>query len=141
MGIKKLSNDLSVAEQIYPTDISQIAELGFKTILCNRPDGEVADQPSVASIMHEAPAAGIMLKYQPVSPRVVTDEDAADFHANLQKLEAPVLAYCRSGTRCAILWALAEGIKGSPVEEVIGATANAGYNLAPLAARVMALKS
>ena len=54
MEIKKLSENLSVAGQLIPADVANIAELGFKTIICNRPDGEASDQPEFDTIRHNA---------------------------------------------------------------------------------------
>ena len=40
MEAKKISDGLSVSPQISADDIKEIARLGFRSIICNRPDGE-----------------------------------------------------------------------------------------------------
>jgi uncharacterized protein (TIGR01244 family) len=44
----------------------------------------------------------------------------------------PLLAYCRSGTRSTLLWALAEAQRGSDPDALADAAAAAGYDLAPV---------
>ena len=46
MDLKKISEALSVSEQIHPDDVATLARRGFGAIICNRPDGEAADQPT-----------------------------------------------------------------------------------------------
>ena len=46
MKIKKISDQLSVADQIIPKDVLKIVKAGFKSIVCNRPDDEVPGQPA-----------------------------------------------------------------------------------------------
>ena len=55
-----------------------------------------------------------------------------DFGAALADRPGPVLAYCRSGTRSATLWALSQSGKRS-AEEILGMAADAGYDLGGIA--------
>lgn len=48
--------------------------------------------------------------------------------ALLAEAEGPVLAYCRSGTRCSIVWAMGKAGE-MPVDEILATTAKAGYQL------------
>ena len=49
--------------------------------------------------------------------------------------EGPVLAYCASGTRCSVLWSLVQA--GTlPTDEILQATARAGYDLSGLRPRL-----
>ena len=79
---------------------------GIRSIMCNRPDGEDPGQPAVAEIRAEAERLGLAFAFVPVISGQITDEDVADFAAALDGLPAPVLAYCRSGSRCQNLWML-----------------------------------
>ena len=108
MDIKRISPFLSVSPQINVTDFQRIAALGFKTVINNRPDGEAEGQPLNADLADEAKKNGLVYIFQPVSSKLVTDEDAANFAAELERVSGPVLAFCRTGTRCTILWALNE---------------------------------
>lgn len=136
MDLKAISPNLSVSAQILPSDIEDLAKLGFKSILCNRPDGEAADQPTFEEIEIAAKAAGITAKYQPIVAGKVSDEDADDFNTAMTSLAGPVLAYCRTGTRSATLWSLSAAATKSPAE-ILQATKTAGYDMAGVVRRIV----
>ncbi len=136
MDIKKIDDGLSVSPQITPIDISEVADAGFRSIICNRPDGESGDQPSFAEVEEAAKAAGLETRYQPVVSGKVTDEDAEAFAKNMNELPGPVLAYCRSGTRCATLWALSEAADGRTLPVILSKTKLAGYDMSGVARRL-----
>ena len=108
MTSKPLSPDVSVSQQIHPEDLPDIADQGFRAIICNRPDGEEADQPSAAEIGTAAAHAGLGFAHVPVASRDVSAEDARKMADALARLEGPVLAYCRSGARAEALWHAAQ---------------------------------
>jgi sulfide:quinone oxidoreductase len=135
MDIKKLTADISVSPQIRPEDVAELAEQGFKSIVSNRPDGESADQPDYAEIESEAKARGLEVRYLPIVAGRMTDDDVTAFRLALDELPGPVLAYCRSGTRCAAVWALAEAGE-RPVDDILSATRKAGFDMSALAPRI-----
>ena len=135
MNSKKLSNELSVSPQIVSSDVARLAEQGFKSIICNRPDGEGADQPLFTEIESAARAAGLAARYLPVSTGKVTDEDAALFGAASAELPKPILAYCRTGTRSTTLWALNEGSR-RPAAEIAETAKAAGYDVSGVLDRI-----
>jgi sulfide:quinone oxidoreductase len=135
MEIKRLTDKVSVAPQILADDMTAIKEAGFRGIICNRPDGEGADQPSFEEIDAAAKAAGIEARYVPVQSGMVTDEDVAAFAEALEDLQRPVLAYCRTGTRSATLWSFHEARK-RPMPEILAATKAAGYDMNGVARRI-----
>jgi len=135
MEIRTISDTVSVSPQITARDVPAIAAAGFRAILCNRPDGEGTDQPDFAAIEAAARKAGLQTLFQPVVPGKVTDRDGADFRAAIAALPKPVFAYCRTGTRCAMLWSLAQAGQLT-VDEIMQATQAAGYDLAALAPRL-----
>ena len=106
MNIKQLTANLSVSAQIMPADMAEIAAAGFKSIICNRPDGEAGDQPSFREVEQQAQTAGIEARYLPVIPGQVANAQADEFDRLLEDLPKPVLAYCRSGMRSTTLWGL-----------------------------------
>lgn len=108
MDIKTLTANLSVAPQITASDMQAIKDARFRAIICNRPDGEGADQPSFAEIETAAKKAGIEAIYQPIVSGAVSEEDAAAFEKAMTNLPGPVLAYCRTGTRSETLWSLSQ---------------------------------
>ena len=104
MDLKQLDPNLAVTGQIGPEDVPAVAAAGFKSIICNRPDGEGEDQPAFAAVQAAAEAAGLTIVYQPVVSSQLTDQDARTFGAHFDSLPKPVLAYCRSGARCTRLF-------------------------------------
>ncbi|KVK99056.1 bifunctional protein tyrosine phosphatase family protein/NAD(P)/FAD-dependent oxidoreductase [Burkholderia territorii] len=135
MTIRPLTDLLSVSPQIAATDLPALHAAGIRTIVCNRPDGEGADQPNVAEIRAAAAPLGIAVHYLPVDTGKVTDEQARQFDALVASLAGPVLAYCRSGTRSATLWALSQAGR-RPVGDIVAIAAAAGYDLGALAPRL-----
>lgn len=107
MDLKRLTDDLSVTGQIRPQDVPDLAERGFRTIICNRPDGEDPGQPTMAEIEITARVAGLAFAALPVTGASLTPAAAREFAGLLSALPGPVLAYCRSGARSQRLWEIA----------------------------------
>lgn len=100
-----LTETFAVAPQLGPEHMEAVAQAGFKSVIINRPDGEGgAEQPASADVMAAAKAAGLAIAYQPVVSGAMTEQDVVRFRELLNTLPAPVLAYCRSGTRCTHLF-------------------------------------
>ncbi len=135
MDLKKITDKVSVSPQITAKDMEAIKAAGFRAIICNRPDGEGADQPSFEEIETAARNAGIEARYVPVTSGMVKDEDVSAFSAALKDLQRPVLAYCRTGTRSATLWSFHES-KKRPMSEILAATKAAGYDMNGVARRI-----
>lgn len=132
---RKLTDGLTVRPQISPADMAEAAAAGFRAVICNRPDGEGADQPTFEEIQNAASAAGMEARYLPVTSGTIRDQDAAEFGKVLAELPKPVLAYCRTGTRSATLWALSEA--GSrPLPDILARTQAAGYDMAGVVRRI-----
>lgn len=136
MDIKPINTTLSVSPQILPSDISAIADQGFRAIICNRPDGEGADQPTYEEISRAAEKSGMECRYIPVTAGRVEDSDAEAFGTALESLPKPVLAFCRTGTRSATLWSLDQGAQGTPLPDILEATSAAGYDMAGVVRRI-----
>ncbi len=135
MTLNKINDALTVSPQITAADVPALKEAGFRSIICNRPDGEGSDQPTHEEIELAAKAAGLEVRYLPVQTGLVGDEDAAAFGVALREMPGPVLAYCRSGTRSATLWSLSQA-KSLPMAEILGATKAAGYDMNGVARRI-----
>ncbi|RMF41530.1 MAG: TIGR01244 family phosphatase [Alphaproteobacteria bacterium] len=108
MQLRKMSETVFVGGQILPGDVPELKAHGFRSIICNRPDGEEFGQPAFADIAAAAQAAGLEARCIPVRSGVIRPDDAASFAQALRELPGPVLAYCRSGARSASLWALSQ---------------------------------
>lgn len=129
--IRQINENISVAPQISPGDVAEIAARGFRTLMNNRPDGESPGQPPSSEIAMQAQAHGLNYIYLPVISGQVTPQNIEDFGKVLKEAKGPILAYCRTGTRCTNLWALAEA-GGCATEELIRQAAAAGYDLSGL---------
>jgi uncharacterized protein (TIGR01244 family) len=106
--IRQLNEEFAVAGQISADDVPAIAAMGFKTLINNRPDGEGGStQPSAASIEAAARAAGLHYVFLPVVSGALTPQDAIAMRDALKGAATPVLAFCRSGSRSAHLYAMA----------------------------------
>ena len=104
MRVIQLSDSLSVSDQIAIEDVAQIAQAGFKVLINNRPDHEVAGQPTSDEIAVAAEQAGLLYYYLPVTARDFPGLDLEQLAALINNPEVPALAFCRSGTRCTNLW-------------------------------------
>ncbi len=108
MAVTEITPDYSVAPQLGVEDVAGIAAMGFRSVLCNRPDGEEPGQPAEAEIRAEAERLGLAFAFVPVVSGAIDEGDVEDFRAAIEALPAPILAYCRSGTRCRNLWFLSQ---------------------------------
>jgi uncharacterized protein (TIGR01244 family) len=129
---RRVTDDYSVAPQIAPEDLAVAKEQGFSLIINNRPDGEVPGQPSNAVMEAAARAEGLDYLYNPVRGAPGPEQVQAQAEA-IEKTEGPVLAFCRSGTRSIITWALGQEAAGiRDRAELISLGAGAGYDLGPV---------
>lgn len=135
---KALSESLSVAGQPSLEDFPAIAEAGFKTVICNRPDGEAAGQPDHEAAQKAAEAAGLAYHYLPVTAPTLGEADIAAFARLLEASPKPILAHCASGGRSSLLWALADNSVSA--EDALARTAEAGYDLSGQAGRIAAAR-
>ncbi len=130
MDLRTLTPDFAVAPQIALDDIAEAARLGFRTLINNRPDEEVESGLN-AALQAAAAAAGLSYVHLPYYPGELTPDLIAGFEAALAAADAPVLAWCRSGTRSSHLWALSQAGR-RPLEEIVQTAQNAGYDLSAL---------
>lgn len=135
MDIKKIAPDLSVSPQMTPQDVGIAASQGFRSIIINRPDDESSHQPRHREIEEAAQRQGLSVRYVPVIPGNVTDADVEAFDKAMHELPAPALAYCRTGTRSASLWALSQAGHLS-TDAILKTVAAAGYDLSSLRPRL-----
>jgi sulfide:quinone oxidoreductase len=136
MEIKPLNTVLSVTAQIATSDLQAIADAGFKSIICNRPDGEGSDQPGFNEIEEASTCLGLVAHYLPAESGKVTDAQGEAFGKLMDSLPKPVLAYCRTGMRSTTMWALSSAGKVS-LPLIIDASAKAGYDMKALVRRIV----
>ncbi|EHH68853.1 bifunctional protein tyrosine phosphatase family protein/NAD(P)/FAD-dependent oxidoreductase [Gluconobacter morbifer] len=136
MPVRRLSETYAVSPQITPEEIPQLKKDGFHSILCVRPDGESPGQPTAQDIADAARAEGLGFASIPVVAGTLPDAETVQaMRKALGTLTGPVLGYCRSGTRAAQLWALAQaGTRGTG--DIIEAGSRAGIDLGGLRRRL-----
>lgn len=109
--LRPLSPDLSVAPQLDEAAMAALAAAGFKSVINNRPDFEGGpDQPASVAIEAAARAVGLSYVHLPVNPAVQSPQEVAQFRELLATLPKPILAFCRTGTRCGKLFAAAQTV-------------------------------
>ncbi|WP_242137857.1 TIGR01244 family sulfur transferase [Sphingomonas sp. TREG-RG-20F-R18-01] len=136
MTFKRLSASFSASPQLSAADVASAAEAGFHTIIDYRPDAEDAGQPSASDMEAIAQRHGLAFVHIPVTTASAIDEsDIARMRAALTNSEGPVLGYCRSGTRAAMMWALSQ-VGEAPPEALLKAGADAGYDLSAIKSRL-----
>lgn len=130
MDIRPLTETYAVSPQIAPEDMAAIAAAGFTRIICNRPDGEIPPDLRADVIRQAAEAAGLDFVNNPVVGGALTLENVQMQAAAQKDSAGPVLAYCASGNRSSIVWALSHaGVR--PTDELIAVPARYGYGLEP----------
>lgn len=131
MDIRPLTAAIAVSPQIRVADFAALAADGFTTVINNRPDGEEPGQPSSDAMESAARAAGLAYHHIPVTGGAISPDQIARFDAALHGADGKVLAYCRSGTRSAMLWAMGAA-PAMGAEAVLAAARTAGYDLTAL---------
>ncbi|GAB4385450.1 protein tyrosine phosphatase family protein [Albidovulum sp.] len=130
MDIRPLTDSYAVAPQITPEDMAAIRAAGFTTVIDNRPDAEIPPDLRAGPMGEAARAAGLDFVVNPVVGGQITTENVTAQRDAMAAARGPVLAYCASGNRSSIVWALARaGTIG--IDELIAIPARWGYNLEP----------
>ncbi len=110
LHLRQIADTVCVAPQLTPDAMAELARLGFKSVVNNRPDFEHGpDQPSSADIEAAAIAAGLVYRHLPVDGGWQSPEQIAAFAQMLTELPQPLLAFCRSGARSTNLYRQAVG--------------------------------
>ena len=138
MDIRPLTPDYAVSPQIAPSDLPAIKAAGYTTILDNRPDGEIPAELHTPAMRAAAEALGLRFVANPVIGGALTMQNVQAQAAAMAESPGPVFAYCASGNRCSIVWALANAGK-RPADELVGLPARFGYQLDHLRPQIEAL--
>lgn len=129
---RRLTENVVVSPQLAIEDIAVAAELGVCTIVNNRPDGEEPSAPQGDDIAMAAAAAGLNYVAIPVGHAGFSEPQVDAMIAALEQADGPILAYCRSGTRSTLLWALAAAKQGEAPDSIARIAAQAGYDVSPI---------
>ncbi len=130
MQMRPLSDDVFVGGQVMPDDMADLAARGIKTIINNRPHGEMPGQPNSDVLADAAEKAGLAYVFLPMAGGLSLDliQGSAAAFTDLPK---PALAFCASGMRSVAIWCFAS-VKDKGVDTVLTTAANAGYDLGHL---------
>jgi uncharacterized protein (TIGR01244 family) len=129
---RKISDQLYASPQIGLDDIADAAALGVTLIVNNRPEGEDDNQTPGSEIEEAARTAGLDYLAIPITHTGFSEPQVKAMADALSGAEGAVLAYCRSGTRSTLLWALAEASQGGDPDALTNMAAKAGYDLGPI---------
>ncbi|WP_151671570.1 TIGR01244 family sulfur transferase [Nitrincola schmidtii] len=135
-AMRKITDDLSACAQLTQDDIKALSEQGVKTLICNRPDDEEPEQPSSASLKAYAEELGLQWFYLPVISGQVEDGQGDEFGQILAQAKTPIVAFCRSGARCGMLWALSQRKQQDP-KALVDQLKVSGYDMPDFFARLM----
>lgn len=138
MDIRALTPDYAVSPQIEPSDLPAIKAAGYVTIIDNRPDGEIPPHLHTAAMRAAAEALGLTFVVNHIIGGQLTMDNVTAQAAAIAASPGPVFAYCASGNRSSIVWALANAGK-RPVDELVGLPARFGYQLDHLRPQIEAL--
>lgn len=140
MDIRPLTDRYAVSPQINPEDLPAIAAAGFKTVINNRPCAEIPPSHQTDVMAAAAQAAGLNYVVLPIVHANLSPDLAKQQAQACDAAAGPVLAYCASGTRCTIVWAMAQAMgetMGRAVGEqnadiansIVNTAAEQGYDL------------
>lgn len=131
MDLRSLSPDYAVSPQISVEDVPALSRAGIKLVICNRPDSEVPPSHQAEAIGAAVRAAGLRFEVLPLTHQTMTPENVALQMELAGGADGPVLAYCASGTRCSVVWALGQAASRD-ADAILADVAAAGYQLESL---------
>ena len=131
--IRQLDDKTMVSGQLLPDQIAGLKAQGVTMLVNNRPDNEDADQPMSADLEAAAKAAGMEYLHIPIRYGMGPSDVEAMRDAINATGDGKLLAFCRSGNRSTLAWAVARSEDGAEPEELHKCAEAAGFSLAPVA--------
>jgi len=138
MDIRALTPTYAVSPQIDPSDLTAIKAAGYVAIIDNRPDAEIPPDLHTNAMQRAAESAGLGFFANPVIGGMMTMDNVTEQAAAIAAAGGPVLAYCASGNRSSIVWALSNAGK-IPTDDLISIPARFGYQLEGLRSQLDAM--
>lgn len=135
MTFRTLTDRYATSPQITPADVPAIAAAGYVRVICNRPDGENPPELSAEMMRRAVEAAGLDFVLNPVIGGALTMDNVTSQRDAIDSATGPVFAYCASGNRSSIVWALANAGRMT-TDDLIASAARWGYNLEPYRAQI-----
>lgn len=138
MDLRQITDTYSVAPQLEPADMAELAAQGVTTVICNRPDAENPPPLQAAAMQAAAEAAGLSFVFNPVVGGQLTLDTVEEQADAIDAAGGPVVAYCASGNRSTIVWALGQAGR-MPTDEIIARGEAQGYQMEWLRPQIEAL--
>lgn len=129
MQVLWIDDETAISGPIGPDAVQRVAESGFRTIINNRPNNEEDHQPQADSIEFAARQHGLDYRFVPIAIRNLSHADVEAMRSALDQTPAPRVAFCRSGARSYILWALVNAESGADLERLIEQAADRGFDI------------
>jgi uncharacterized protein (TIGR01244 family) len=130
--IRQLDDTTLVGGQITPRDVPELKAQGVTMLVNNRPDNEDDSQPVSAEFEAAAQAAGLDYRHIPIRYGIGPSDVEAMRDAMHAAGDGKLLAFCRSGNRSTLAWALARAEDGTDPEELHRRASEAGFSLGPI---------
>ena len=130
---RQLDDHVLISRQITPEEVAELQRQGVTMIVNNRPDHEDEGQPLGADIEAAARDAGIAYRHVPIRRGMGPSDVEAMQQAMRQCGDGKLVAFCRTGNRSALAWAVARAVEGVPREELERNAAAVGIDLSPVA--------
>lgn len=131
VSFREFGDDVWCLPQLTPSSVVELAAMGVRSIVCNRPDGETDVIPS-QDIAAAAASAGLEFRHLPVTMESISMRDGAEFINLMEVLPKPIAAYCRTGRRSTALWVLGRAPRIG-IEAALNAARSQGVTLDGLA--------
>lgn len=129
MQVLWLDDETAICAAIGPDAMPAAAEAGIRAIINNRPDGEEPHQASSQSVETAAKQNGLDYRFVPINMRALSPDDVERMRTALNETPAPRVAFCRSGSRSYILWALAKAGSEAELDGMIEQAAGHGFDI------------
>ena len=126
---RQLDERTVVAGQIGPDEVAGLKDLGVTLIVNNRPDNEDEGQPTSEEIEAAARAAGLDYRHVPIARGMGPSDVEAMRDAIHSAGDGKLFAFCRSGHRSTLAWAVAKNEDGVPKADLEKCAARAGFSL------------
>nr|WP_255548053.1 TIGR01244 family sulfur transferase [Erythrobacter ani] len=127
-----MTDSVLASPQIEVSDVDAAKDAGVTLIVNNRPDGEDPSAPQSDEIENAARKAGLEYIAIPIGHSGFSEPQIDQMIDALSTSDGKVLAYCRSGTRSTLLWALAQAKSGGDPEDISQSAMAAGYDVSPI---------
>ena len=137
MEIRPLTPTYAVSPQIALEDLAAVKAAGFAMVIDNRPDGEIPAHLHTDQVRRAAEALGLTFIANPIIGGAMTEANVLAQRQAMDAAKGPVFAYCASGNRCSVVWALAHAGR-MPADDLISIPARYGYQLEALRGKLEA---